>query len=457
MKPPVQVNQSIELTITGFGNHGTGVGRYQGFAIFVPQAIPGERARVQITKVKKTYAQARLSKIIQPSEDRVDPLCPIFVECGGCQLQHTDYGVQLRLKRQTVLDALQRIGGLAQAPVRPVTGMKEPWAYRNKVQVPFVSRNGQTIAGFYEAGSHRIVPLEQCLIQPEESNTLFQKIYQLVVEAKIPPYNERTHRGLLRHVMMRRGTYSGQWMVVFVVNGRKLPNEELFISKLIKAVPQLTSVILNENTKRTNTILGQKNRTLYGTDVIFDQIGELTFALSPHTFFQVNPEQTVVLYEKVKQYAALSGSETVIDAYCGAGTIALYLAHEARQVYGVEVVPEAIADAKMNAQINGLSQTEFVCGPAERVMDEWLQQGIQPDVIVVDPPRKGCDASLLQAAAKMQPQRLIYVSCNPSTLARDVAILTEFGFQLQEVQPVDMFPHTSHIESVSLLTRRTNR
>ncbi|SHF01011.1 23S rRNA m(5)U-1939 methyltransferase [Seinonella peptonophila] len=455
-KPPVKAEEEIKLAITGFGNHGTGVGKYKDFAVFVPQAIPGEQVSVKINQVKKTYATGQLIQVLKPSPTRVKPACSIFAKCGGCQLQHIDYSAQLNLKRQSVIDAFERIAGISDVIVQPVKGMQEPWAYRNKVQVPISVDRGKLIAGFYEAGSHRIVPLEHCLIQPEESNVIFHTIQKLIKEANIPPYNEQKHAGLLRHVMIRRGTYSGEWMVVFVVNGKHLPNEDKLISHLTNDLPQVTSIILNENRKRTNVILGADNRVLYGEETIHDQIDDLTFSISPHSFFQVNPVQTEILYKQTREYAGLTGSEVVIDAYCGAGTISLYLARYARKVYGVEMVPAAIADAKRNAMLNHIDQVEFVCGKAEKVMGKWFDKGVEPDIIVVDPPRKGCDPALLHAASKMKPKRFIYVSCNPATLARDVALLTKLGFTLQEVQPIDMFPHTSHIETVCLMSRTEN-
>lgn len=452
-KAPVHHGEKINLKITGYGHSGTGVGKYRNFTIFVPYAIPAEMVCVQITRVKKTYAHAQLIEVLEASPERVTPTCSVFTRCGGCQLQHVNYSAQLEIKRQQVVDALERIGGFTQPTVHPVIGMVEPWAYRNKAQVPFTVYQGKALAGFYATGSHRVVPFATCHIQSAEGNDIFHTLYKLVVEWGISFYDEHKHQGLLRHVMIRNGTYTGDWMVVLVLNGVRLPREEMFIKQLISRIPQLTSVVLNVNTRRTNVILGSENRLLYGSPVIYDQIDDLTFAISPQSFFQVNSLQTEKLYQQTLRLAALTGEETVIDAYCGAGTISLFLARHAQQVYGVEIVPEAIRDARKNAKFNGISNVEFITGKAEDVMTQWSEQGISPDVIVVDPPRKGCDPALLSAGIAMRPQRWVYVSCNPATFARDVKWLSEQGYELREVQPVDMFPHTGHIEVVALMTR----
>ncbi|MFC7441864.1 23S rRNA (uracil(1939)-C(5))-methyltransferase RlmD [Laceyella putida] len=452
----VQQGQVIQLEVTGQAHDGAGVGKYEGFTIFVPLAVPGETVKVQIELVKKNYARGKLLEILAAHPDRTEPTCPIYEECGGCQVQHLSYEAQLTYKRQQVIDHFARIGGLDEVPIRPVLGMKEPWRYRNKAQVPFGRRQGKVVAGFYAPGTHQIIDMDSCLIQHETNDEAIAKVKALADELDIPIYDEAKHTGVLRHVMVRVGFQTGEMMIVLVTNGEALPRRDELVKRLVEAFPRLTSLIQNINPKRTNVILGKKNKVLWGKSVIHDTIGEVKFAISPHSFYQVNPSQTKVLYDQVLRYAALTGEETVIDAYCGIGTIALYLAKHAKQVYGVEIVSEAIRDAKANAKLNGIKHVHFEVGAAETVMPRWLSQGIQPDVIVVDPPRKGCDPVLLKTVAGMGPERLVYVSCNSSTLARDAKILQELGYHVQEVQPVDMFPQTGHVECCALFVRKDN-
>ncbi|MBA4495540.1 23S rRNA (uracil(1939)-C(5))-methyltransferase RlmD [Paenactinomyces guangxiensis] len=448
-KPPVQPGQVIEYEITGQGHSGTGVGRFKGFTVFVPQAVPGEKVRARMTQVKKNYGQAELLQVLKPHPDRTDPLCPVFAECGGCQSQHLSYETQLRLKRQQVIASFERIGGLQHITIHPVIGMKVPWRYRNKAQIPFGQEDGRVIAGFYRPGSHQIIDMDACLIQHPENDRVVAAVKQLANELNIPAYDEQKHQGVLRHVMVRIGVQTNELMVVLVTNGDYLPHQKTLLEQLRSQFPNLKSIVQNINRKRTNVILGPDNRLLWGSPVIYDMIGSIRFSISPHSFFQVNPSQTKVLYDQVRKYAALTGTETVVDAYCGIGTIALYLAQDAKQVYGVEIVPQAIEDARYNAELNGMKHVRFEAGAAEQVMPRWLKEGIKPDVIVVDPPRKGCDPALLDAVVGMLPDRLVYVSCNPATLARDAKLLAEKGYATVEVQPVDMFPQTGHVECVA--------
>ncbi|SFJ45726.1 23S rRNA (uracil(1939)-C(5))-methyltransferase RlmD [Thermoflavimicrobium dichotomicum] len=451
-RAPVEAGQVIEYEVTGIAHNGAGVGKWDGFTVFVPFAVPGEKVRARIVQVKKNYALAQLMDILDSHPDRIDPLCPIYMECGGCQIQHVSYQRQLELKRQQVVDSFERIGGLKGVVIHPVLGMDEPWRYRNKVQVPFGWQKGKMVAGFYASGTHEIIDMEQCLIQPSESDKAIRMIKELAHQLGIPPYDEKRHQGVLRHVMVRVGLHTQEMMIVLVTNGEHLPRKKELVQQLRTAFPQVRSIIQNINAKRTNVILGEKNKKLWGDSVIHDRIGDVQFAISPHSFFQVNPVQTEVLYEQVRKYADLTGNETVIDAYCGIGTIALYLAKESRKVYGVEIVPEAIRDAIRNAELNGMKHVHFEVGAAEKVMPRWLKEGIRPDVVVVDPPRKGCQPELLDAVVGMAPERVVYVSCNPATLARDARYLQEKGYIVQEVQPVDMFPQTMHVECVALLT-----
>lgn len=451
-KPPVQKGQIIECEVHGFGHSGTGVGRFEGFAVFINGALPGEQVKIRITKVKKTFAEGELLEVLTAHPERIEPICPHFDSCGGCQLQHISYAEELNLKNQQVVDQLERIGLLTDVTIHPVKGMENPWNYRNKVQIPFAAAEGKVIAGFYQLGTHQVVDMETCFIQNELHTDLTKKIKDMVETLHIPIYDETIHTGVLRHVLLRQGVHTNELMVVLVTNGEELPRKESLVAELRRSFPIITSIQQNINTAHTNVILGKENKLLWGMPVIYDMIGNIQFAISPHSFFQVNPIQTEILYEQAKAYANLSGSQTVIDAYCGIGSISLYLADKAKKIYGMEIVPAAIEDAKQNAALNKIKNAHFELGKAEEILPRWQQEGKYADVIVVDPPRKGCDEAFLEAASKMQPERIVYVSCNPATFARDAKYLSEHGYHLQEVQPVDMFPQTSHVEIVGLFT-----
>jgi 23S rRNA (uracil1939-C5)-methyltransferase len=464
-------NEQVELDIIGLTHDGEGVGRADGFTLFVQGALPGERVKAQVTKTKKQYGYARLEAVLEESPDRLQPPCAIYDECGGCQLQHLDYTAQLEWKRQHVVDSLRRIGklhiqdesqgdllatgaalSLAEAGIKvmPTIGMDEPWRYRNKAAVPVgVSGvDGGLIAGFYERGSHRIIDMDDCLIQHRENDEMIRVVKRIARELRVKPYNEETGEGILRHVMVRVGVVTGEKMVVLITNSIRLPRQPEWIEHLRAALPGLKSIVHNINERNTNVIFGDETKVVWGSEVIYDELDGIRFAISARSFYQVNPSQTVSLYRKALEYAALTGTENVIDAYCGIGTISLFLARAAGRVYGVEIVPEAIEDAKRNAELNGIGNAEFEAGPAEVVIPRWRKEGIQADVIVVDPPRKGCDPELLDTILKMQPERVVYVSCNPSTLARDLRILEDGGYRTVEVTPVDMFPMTTHVEAV---------
>jgi 23S rRNA (uracil1939-C5)-methyltransferase len=450
---PVRAGERVEVEIHGIGHSGEGIGRCRNFTLFVPGAMPGDRVLVRVIEVKKNYARAALDTLLTPAPHRVAPPCPVVGECGGCQLQHIAYPEQLRLKRQQVADALVRLGGLEGVPVHPITGMNEPWGYRNKAQFPVGSRAGQVIAGFFAPGTHRIIEMDSCLIQHPLGNQVMSAVKRLAGKFRVPIYDEETHRGLLRHVLVRVARGSGEAMAVLVTNGPELPGARALAQELMAAVPGLVSVQQNINPQRTNVVLGDQTRLLAGSATLADRIGDLSFEISPRSFFQVNPQQTEVLYGKALEYAALTGSETVVDAYCGIGTISLFLARRARRLIGIEVVPEAVEDARRNAKRNGIENAEFLIGDAAVLMPRLFEDGLRPDVIVLDPPRKGCDRPVLEAAAAMSPERIVYVSCNPSTLARDLGLLAKMGYGTAEVQPVDMFPHTAHVECCALLKR----
>jgi 23S rRNA (uracil1939-C5)-methyltransferase len=462
----VQKNDEAVIDIIGMTHEGEGVGRIEGYTLFVGGALPGEKVRVKVLKTKKQYGYAKLLDVVQASSDRIAAPCPIYDQCGGCQLQHMSYEGQLAWKRQHVVDVLERIGklevagssGAAGEPgsdagvvVHPTLGMSDPWRYRNKAQVPIGTAEGGLIGGFYARGSHRIIDMEACLIQDERNDQVVARVKEIGSQLGISAYNEETGRGILRHVVVKTAFRTGELMLVLVTNGRDIPHRDAWIGSIREQIPAVASIVQNINTKKTNVIFGDETRVLWGRDVIYDYIGNVQFAISARSFYQVNPEQTEVLYGKTVEYAGLTGKETVIDAYCGIGTISLFLAQHADQVYGVEIVKEAIDDARSNAELNGMRNVQFKVGASEDVIPRWKEQGIEADVIVVDPPRKGCDPRLLDTILEMKPERVVYVSCNPSTLARDLRVLEDGGYKMVEVQPVDMFPHTVHVESVALL------
>ncbi len=451
---PVKKNQYIEMIIIGLGHEGQGIGKYEGYTIFVPHGLPGDKIKVKVIKVNKNFGIGRLIEIIEESPNRVQPRCTVYKECGGCQLQHLSYDEQLNEKRKLVKDNLTRIGKIENVIIHPTIGMSDPWSYRNKSQIPFADSEGGLIAGFYSKGSHQIIDMKECLIQQEQNNLIVQAIRHISEEIGITAYNETTYQGILRHVITRVGVNTGDLMLILVTNRRQFENKEKLVKRIVEEVPNLTSLIQNINEQRTNVIMGRESIVLYGQEVIYDTIGNLRFAKSPRSFYQVNSEQTKVLYDKAMEYVGLTGEEIVIDAYCGIGTISLFLAQKAKHVYGVEIVPEAISDAKRNAELNGIYNTTFEVGAAEEILPKWKEQGINADVIVVDPPRKGCDQALLETLIELKPKKIVYVSCNPSTLARDLRILEDGGYKAIEVQPVDMFPQTGHVETIVALYKK---
>lgn len=449
---PVTLHQQYEIAIRSLGHSGEGVGSKDDFTVFVPGALVGEVVLAKITLVKKNYAVGSLVRVIAPSEERVEPICPIYEACGGCQLQHLSYDGQLIAKRQQVVDALQRIGKQTALTVHPTLGASSPWLYRNKMQFPVGEKKGRTVIGCYAKGSHDIIATENCHIQMDANNHIAQAASKILTELKIPAYREKDDRGVVRHIIGRVGA-GGQAMAVIVTKTKTLPKAEEFVARLREEVPALVSIMHNINPKRTNVILGQETYCLWGQKTIQDGIGKLMFDISAQSFFQVHTAQADVLYQKALAYADLNGNETVIDAYCGTGTISLFLAQKAKKVYGIEIVAPAIRDAKKNAEANRITNAEFLVGDAVEVMPRLYKQGVRADVVVVDPPRSGCDPIVLETFARMNPERIVYVSCNPASLARDIAVLAELGYRAEEVQPVDMFPQTSHVESVALLRR----
>ena len=445
----------IEVTIEDLSEEGTGIGKFEGMTFFIKDAVIGDRVRAKIMKLKKTYGFARLMEVLTPSPDRVEPLCPVARQCGGCQIQAMSYEAQLAFKTRKVENNLKRIGKFEEIPMESIIGMEDPFHYRNKAQFPFgKNRDGKIITGFYAGRTHSIIENTSCHLGKEVNEEILEKILAWMNVFHVEPYNEATGKGLMRHSLIRCGFRTGEIMVCLVINGRKIPGEEALVDSL-KIIPGMTSISLNVNKEKTNVILGREVINLWGRPYIEDYIGEVKYQISPLSFFQVNPVQTERLYGKALEYAGLTGEETVWDLYCGIGTISLFLAQKARKVYGVEIIPDAIEDARRNASLNGFTNTEFYVGKAEEVLPEkYEKEGVRADVIVVDPPRKGCDETLLSTMVKMQPERIVYVSCDSATLARDLRYLCDNGYELKRVCPADMFPQTVHVETVVLLQRK---
>lgn len=451
MTVPVTKNDRITVYIEDLTHDGNGVAKIDGYPLFIQGALPDETAEVHVLKTLKNYGFAKIVEIIKPSPDRVEAPCEYFSQCGGCQIQHMTYEGQLKWKQKMVENVMRRIGKI-DAPVLPVKGMDNPWNYRNKAQIPFAqNEQGQVIAGFFKQKSHDIVSMERCLIQTSEADVIMSDLKHELTALGIRPYDEKSHQGQLRHVVVRKGRTTDEVMVVLVTKSRALRNVEGVVEKIKELVPNVASIVQNINNDKTNVIFGDETFTLWGKDAIEDTIGNVRFEISARSFYQVNPVQTEVLYKQALDYAQLTGNERVIDAYCGIGSISLFLAQQAGHVMGVEIVPQAIEDAKRNAEINGFTNTYFEAGPAEEVIPRWYKEGKEADVLVVDPPRKGCDEALLNTIIEQKPKRVVYVSCNPGTLARDLRILEDGGYKTMEVQPVDMFPHTTHCEAVAWL------
>lgn len=448
---PVKKNDVLQVTIEDLTHEGHGVGKVEGYPLFIPNALPGEAIDVKVVKTTKNYGFGRLMEWHETSPERVEPPCPVYDRCGGCQLQHLSYEGQLKAKQKQVQDVMARIGKLPHVPVYPTLGMEEPWRYRNKSQVPIGISEGRVITGFYAKRSHEIVDVNQCIIQEQVSDQVMQLVKEKANELGILPYDELRHKGVLRHVVIRYGRTSGEVMVVLVTRSSHVPHLAELVDAIKENITGLASIVHNINNQKTNVIMGNQSTVLWGRDVIYDSIGDIRFAISARSFYQINPVQTEVLYQTALEYAELTGEESVVDAYCGIGTISLFLAQKAKKVYGVEIVEQAIEDAKTNAELNGIRNAEFEAGPAEVVIPRWHKEGKKADVIVVDPPRKGCDEALLTTILEMKPKRVVYVSCNPGTLARDLRMLEDGGYRTKKVQPVDMFPQTSHVEAVAVL------
>lgn len=469
MKSEFKKDDCVTLHIEDIGTGGEGIGKADGFTFFVKDAIVGDVIEAKIMKLKKNYGYARLMKVLTPSKDRVEPKCPVARQCGGCQIQEMRYEAQLAFKQKMVQNNLERIGGLSDFEMYPVIGMETPYAYRNKAQFPVgEDKDGNIVIGFYAGRTHHIVEQTDCCIGAPENGEVLRKVKAYMQKNQIRPYNEEHHSGIVRHILIRTGYHTKEIMVCLIVNAAKascLKNAQQ-LTESLREMDGMTSVMVNFNTEKTNVILGKKSEVLWGQPYIEDFIGDVKYQISPQSFFQVNPMQTEKLYAKALEYAGLTGNETVWDLYCGIGTISLFLAKNARKVYGVEIVPQAIEDARNNAKRNGIDNAEFFVGKAEEVVPAFYEKAlkqaqdseagksIRPDVVVVDPPRKGCEEVLLETIVKMQPQRIVYVSCDSATLARDLKFLSANGYAVKKVQPVDQFGHSVHIETVVLLSHK---
>ncbi|WP_446899860.1 23S rRNA (uracil(1939)-C(5))-methyltransferase RlmD [Clostridium sp. LBM24168] len=455
MKNSIEKNKEYIVNIDGMGYRGEGVGKVNEFTFFVPGALKGEKVSIKAVKVNKNFAFGKLLHVIKPSPERINPACHIYKRCGGCQLQHMSYEGQLKFKKERVKDSLERIGKLQleNIEIHDTIGMENPYRYRNKVQLPVGRFNSKLKIGFYANRSHDIIDMDSCLIQDKSADEIVKFIREWIEKYDIPIYDEKTNRGIIRHIMIRKAFTTNEIMVVIVTSEHKFPASDEFIEILARNIPHIVSIIQNINSTKTNVILGRRNITLWGKDTINDYIGNFKFSISPLSFFQVNPVQTEVLYNKVLEYAQLEGNEIVFDAYCGTGTISLFLSCRAKKVYGVEIIGQAIEDAKKNALENKVDNMEFTVGKSEVVIPYLINKGIKADVIVVDPPRKGCDILLLRSIVSMLPKTIVYVSCDPATLARDLGILDQLGYRTVEVQPVDMFCQTAHVECVVKLVR----
>lgn len=456
----MQKNDELILKIEDMGVDGAGIGKADGMTFFVKDAVIGDVVRAKVMKLKKTYGYARLMELLEASPDRVEPKCPYYRQCGGCQIQALSYEKQLEFKERKVRNNLERIGGFSEIPMEPIVGMEEPYHYRNKAQFPVgTDKDGHIVTGFYAGRTHTIIPNRDCALGLPVNREILDLAIDFMEKYHVSAYDEKTGKGLVRHVLIRCGFTSKEKMVCLIINGKSLPHSEKLVEALRK-IDGMTSISINCNTERTNVILGRKTVVLWGQEYITDQIGEISYEISPVSFYQVNPVQTEKLYGLALEYADLHGEENVWDLYCGIGTISLFLAQKAKKVYGVEIIPQAIENAKRNAVKNGIENAEFFVGKSEEVLPEFYEKEAaagrkaHADVIVVDPPRKGCDEKLLETIVKMAPDRVVYVSCDSATLARDLKILCENGYELKRARAVDQFCHTVHTESVCLMERK---
>ena len=450
----MMTNRFLEIEIVDIGDEGEGIGRSEGMTVFVEGGLPGDIVTCQIETQKKSYAKAKLKKIIKPSADRVVAPCSVYQSCGGCQIQDFDYKAQLKFKENMVLNALKRVGQFSDIEVKPIIGMKDSFRYRNKGLYPVQGSISQPIIGFYKKNSHNVVDVRDCLLQDEKNAIIIEMIRKYMRDFKVAPYDQKSHEGTLKSVMIRKSEKTGEIMVVLITSGRKLAMTKTLVNLLTNAVPGIVSIVQNVHASHSIKGLGEENKILFGKATITDEIADLKFEISPQSFYQVNAKQTEVIYKKAMDFAKLTGEETVYELYSGTGTISLFLAQKAKKVYGIENVEEAVLNARKNAELNNLTNVEFILGDAETEFEKLYEQGHRADVVVVDPPRSGCEANVIETILKMAPDRIVYVSCKPSTLARDMKLLCENDlYKVVEVQPVDVFGHTAHVEAIILMTR----
>jgi 23S rRNA (uracil1939-C5)-methyltransferase len=440
----------IVVAIKRLGINGEGVGYYRRKTVFVPGALPHEVVKVKVVRAEPRHIEAELIGIEKRSPNRCVPVCPVYEQCGGCQLQHTDVAGQLAGKMEIVRESFARYAGIHKPPIRPIAGMADPWGYRHKASLQAGTIRGRTVLGLYSPASRKLVDIAGCPVQQQDINKAADAIRGLIEELGIPPYREKSKEGLLRTVVLRKSSHSGELQVTFVLAEDRLPEakQKQLIEGITAKLPEVATIAANIQRRNTPLVFGEQTRVLWGKPDIEERLGDLSYRLSPRAFFQINPVQTTVLYDFVKEAAALSGVERVVDAYCGTGTIALWLAPQAQEVRGIEEVAEAVRDARQNAQFNGIRNVRFYQGKSEELLPKWVREGYRPDVIVVDPPRTGCDRKLLSAVLQVRPKRFVYVSCNPATLAKDCKVLLDGGFALEWIQPVDMFPQTAHVECI---------
>jgi len=451
-KIPVSPEEKYEILINNVSHQGEGIGRVENFAVFVPGAIKGEKIEVKITEIRKNFARGELEKIILPSLNRVKPPCPVFNLCGGCHLQHINYKKQLEMKKEIVENVLSRIGN-QNIDVMPIIGMEIPWRYRNKGHFHLARENENITLGFYQSKSHDLVPVSRCLLFSQNINSLIKYLEKELTRQKITIYNHKTDKGNFRGIVLRESKYTGEIMIIFITREERWYLDENFLNNLIIAFPQVVSLCQNINKNPKMALFGKEFRILKCKTFIEDHIGSFKFKISPSSFFQVNVLQTEILYKKILEYANLSGKETVIDSYSGTGTISIYLAGKAKKVYGLELQKGAVRDAWANGELNNISNLKFISGKAESWLYKWIQRGEKAEVIVIDPPRRGCSREVLKNIIKIKPEQILYVSCDMPTLARDIKYITQNGYNIEEVQPIDMFPHTSHIECLVHLTK----
>ena len=447
-------NETYEVEIIDVGTSGEGIAKIDGYTLFVKDAVRGDVCLVKLTKVQPKYAYAMILEVLKPSPHRVTPVCPIADKCGGCKIMAADYEEQLNFKQNKVKNNIDKIGKVSDYQMYPIIGMDNPYNYRNKAQFPIgLDKEGNIVSGFFAGRTHAIIPNEKCHVGVPENEVILKVIKDFMKEFHVMPYNETTRKGLVRNVIIRKAFATSELMVCIVINGNKIPNQEVLKDRLSK-ITGMTSIFTNTNTQKTNVIMGDKLHHIYGREYITDYIGDVKFNISPKSFFQVNPVQTKKMYDTALEYAGLTGNETVWDLYCGIGSISLFLAKSAKKVFGVEIIPDAIKDAKNNAKINDIENTEFFVGKSEEVFPEYYRKnGGYAEVIVVDPPRKGCDEVLLKTIVSMRPERMVYVSCDSATLARDIHYMNEHGYKLKKVQAFDNFPFSEHVETVVLMSK----